>query len=51
MAFPGLGLGICIQPLKRAIELRGLGAVAHRLILFAEDWHGHRGQEHQALCL
>lgn len=60
MASPGLSLGICIQPLQLAIELRGLGskllaeawgAVTHRLVLFAEDWHGHRGQEHQALCL
>lgn len=24
-------------------------AATHRLVLFAEDWHGHRGEEHQAL--
>lgn len=23
----------------------------HRFIFFAEDWHGHSGEKHQALCL
>lgn len=60
MAGPGLGLGICIQPLQLAVELSGLssnlhvtapGAATHCFVLFAEDWHGHRGEEHRALCL